>query len=69
MGMPTLEVVLLVLVDNTKADFARAVIEGITYSLYDSIKIMREAGHEINSITSIGGGLKVSSGFNFKQMF
>ena len=43
---------------HKKADFARAVIEGITYSLYDSIKIMREAGHEINSITSIGGGAK-----------
>ncbi|MCI2955328.1 xylulokinase [Staphylococcus caprae] len=43
---------------HTKADFARAVVEGITYSLYDSIKLMREAGHEINSITSIGGGAK-----------
>ena len=43
---------------HKKADFACAVIEGITYSLYDSIKIMREAGHEINSITSIGGGAK-----------
>ena len=43
---------------HTKADFARAVIEGITYSLYDSIKIMRRAGHEMNSITSIGGGAK-----------
>lgn len=43
---------------HNKADFARAVIEGIAYSLYDSIKIMRSAGHEMLSITSIGGGAK-----------
>ncbi|SUM02692.1 xylulose kinase [Staphylococcus devriesei] len=43
---------------HTKADFARAVLEGITFSLYDSIQLIREAGKEITHITSIGGGAK-----------
>ncbi|MCJ1655562.1 xylulokinase [Staphylococcus sp. NRL 16/872] len=43
---------------HTKVDFARAVLEGITYSLYDSIQLIREAGKEITHVTSIGGGAK-----------
>lgn len=43
---------------HTKADFVRAVIEGITYSLYDSIQLIRQAGNEINTVISIGGGAK-----------
>ncbi len=45
---------------HNKADFARAVLEGITFSLYDSIQLMREASKEITHITSIGGGAKSS---------
>ncbi|WP_257643434.1 FGGY-family carbohydrate kinase, partial [Staphylococcus haemolyticus] len=45
---------------HKKADFARAVLEGITFSLYDSIQLMREAGKTITHITSIGGGAKSS---------
>lgn len=44
--------------NHSKSDFARAVLEGITFSLYDSIKLMREAGKDITHITSIGGGAK-----------
>lgn len=44
--------------NHSKSDFARAVLEGITFSLYDSIQLMREAGKEITHITSIGGGAK-----------
>ncbi|MCT2595940.1 xylulokinase [Staphylococcus warneri] len=43
---------------HTKADFVRAVIEGIMYSLYDSIQLIRQAGNEINTVISIGGGAK-----------
>lgn len=43
---------------HRSADFARAVLEGITFSLYDSIQLMREAGKQITHITSIGGGAK-----------
>lgn len=43
---------------QSKADFARAVIEGITYALNDSIRLIRASGKNVNSITSIGGGAK-----------
>ncbi|MDQ0229408.1 xylulokinase [Metabacillus malikii] len=43
---------------HTKKDFARAVLEGITFSLNESIEIFRESGKTIDSITSIGGGAK-----------
>ncbi|MBU8907690.1 xylulokinase [Desertibacillus haloalkaliphilus] len=39
-------------------DFCRAIIEGITFSLNESIEILRESGKEIQSIVSIGGGAK-----------
>lgn len=43
---------------HTKKDFARAVVEGITFSLHESIEIFRESGKDIEQITSIGGGAK-----------
>ncbi|MDF0725822.1 xylulokinase [Cytobacillus sp. S13-E01] len=43
---------------HTKKDFVRAVMEGITFSLYESIYIFRESGKTINTIVSIGGGAK-----------
>src|SRR5690625_796920 len=41
-------------------DFTRAVIEGITFSLNESIQIFREQGKVINEVVSIGGGAKSS---------
>lgn len=38
--------------------FARAVLEGITFSLNESIEIFRNSGKTIDSIISIGGGAK-----------
>ncbi|MBD1381495.1 xylulokinase [Metabacillus arenae] len=43
---------------HTKKDFSRAVIEGITFSLNESIEIFRENGMEVDTIISIGGGAK-----------
>ena len=44
---------------HTLDHFARAVLEGITYSLRDSLELMRTVGNkEINKIVSIGGGAK-----------
>ncbi|MDC3412105.1 xylulokinase [Aquibacillus sp. 3ASR75-11] len=38
--------------------FVRAVLEGITFSLYESIEIFRKNGKKIDSVVSIGGGAK-----------
>ncbi|MBD8069057.1 xylulokinase [Bacillus sp. PS06] len=43
---------------HTRKDFVRAVIEGITFSLNESIEIFRENGKQIDTIISIGGGAK-----------
>ena len=44
---------------HTFDHFARAVLEGITFSLRDALELMRTAGNkEINKIISIGGGAK-----------
>lgn len=43
---------------HKRIDFARAVIEGITFSLNESIEIFRESGKKIDTIISIGGGAK-----------
>lgn len=43
---------------HKRIDFVRAVIEGITFSLNESIEIFRESGKRIDSIVSIGGGAK-----------
>lgn len=39
-------------------DMARAVIEGITFALYESIYYLRENDKKIKEMTSIGGGAK-----------
>lgn len=36
--------------------FARAVMEGITFSLHESVDMLRRAGKQIDKIISIGGG-------------
>ncbi|MFT4413952.1 xylulokinase [Fredinandcohnia humi] len=43
---------------HQKIDFVRAVIEGITFSLNQSIEIFRKSGKHIDTIVSIGGGAK-----------
>ena len=54
---------------HTKADFARAVVEGITYSLYDSIKLMRERDMRLTRLHLLEEALKVSFGYNCKPTF
>ncbi|UJL45767.1 xylulokinase [Virgibacillus sp. NKC19-16] len=41
--------------------FARAVLEGITFSLNDSVEIFRKNGKKIDEVISIGGGAKNES--------
>ena len=41
---------------HKRQDFTRAVLEGITFSLYESIEIFRRSGKLIDTIVSIGGG-------------
>lgn len=43
---------------HTRAHFARAVMEGITLSLNESIDMFRAAGKTVDTIISIGGGAK-----------
>ena len=43
---------------HTRTDLARAVMEGITFSLHESICLFREAGKTVDRIVSIGGGAK-----------
>lgn len=43
---------------HERKDFVRAVLEGITFSLNESIEIFKENGKKIESIVSIGGGAK-----------
>lgn len=43
---------------HQREHFVRAVMEGITFSLNESIQIFRDNGREINRIVSIGGGAK-----------
>lgn len=43
---------------HERKHFARAVLEGITFSLHESIEIFREHGKNIDSIVCIGGGAK-----------
>lgn len=44
---------------QTKADFTRAVLEGITFSLKDSQVLMQEiAGKKFKEVISVGGGAK-----------
>lgn len=43
---------------HRRIDFARAVMEGITFSLQESIEIFRNNGKKVETIISIGGGAK-----------
>ncbi|MGO3273853.1 MAG: xylulokinase [Staphylococcus equorum] len=43
---------------HSSGDMARAVIEGITFSLFESIKYLRDCGKDIQHVVSIGGGAK-----------
>ncbi|WP_379131280.1 xylulokinase [Paenibacillus sp. sgz500958] len=43
---------------HTLSHFARAVLEGITFSLRESIDIVRSSGKEITEVIAIGGGAK-----------
>ena len=43
---------------HTKKDFTKAVLEGITFSLNESIDIFRKNGEAIDTVISIGGGAK-----------
>jgi len=43
---------------HTRNHFVRAVMEGITFSLQESIDIFRRAGKKVESVISIGGGAK-----------
>lgn len=43
---------------HTRADLVRAVLEGITFSLHESVELLREAGRRVDTIVSIGGGAK-----------
>jgi xylulokinase len=46
---------------HERKHFARAVLEGITFSLNESVEIFRENGKNINTVISIGGGAKNES--------
>ena len=43
---------------HTRNHFMRAVVEGITFSLKESLEIIRNHGKQIDRIISIGGGAK-----------
>ncbi len=43
---------------HRRPDLVRSILEGITFSLNESISIFRESGKTIESIVSIGGGAK-----------
>jgi len=43
---------------HRREHFVRAVMEGITFSLNESLATLREMGGEVNTIISIGGGAK-----------
>lgn len=43
---------------HTRGDFARAVIEGITFSLNESVEIFRSKGKNVSKVVAIGGGAK-----------
>jgi len=46
---------------HERKHFARSVLEGITFSLNESVEIFRENGKTINTVVSIGGGAKNES--------
>ncbi|MFD1848579.1 xylulokinase [Oceanobacillus bengalensis] len=46
---------------HERKHFARSVLEGITFSLNESVEIFRENGKNIDTVVSIGGGAKNES--------
>src|SRR5699024_6637202 len=44
--------------NTTRADIKRADLEGVTFSIKDSIQIIRGEGKAVQNIVSIGGGAK-----------
>ena len=46
--------------NHSRGDFTRAVLEGITFSLNETVENFREKGKSISKIISIGGGAKSS---------
>ena len=53
---------------HNKADFARAVLEGITFSLYDSIQLMREVVKRLRILLQLVAVRKVHFGCRCKQI-
>lgn len=43
---------------HTRDNFVRAIVEGITFSLNESIEILRNSGQSLKRVVSIGGGAK-----------
>jgi len=43
---------------HTQAHLARAVVEGISFGLRDSIELMRELGLQVNEVRAAGGGAR-----------
>lgn len=43
---------------HERKDFTRSILEGITFSLNESIQIFRDNGKKVDTIISIGGGAK-----------
>ncbi|MBJ6362824.1 xylulokinase [Paenibacillus sp. GCM10012307] len=41
---------------HKRAHFARAVMEGITFSLHESVDLLRNSGKKVDKVISIGGG-------------
>ncbi len=45
-------------ISTTREDMIRAIMEGVTYGLMDSVSIMESLGVEIDEVRAIGGGAK-----------
>ncbi len=43
---------------HTKADLLRAILEGVSFSLYDCVNLLKETGAEVSDMTICGGGGK-----------
>lgn len=43
---------------HKRGDFTRAVIEGIVFSIHESVELFRNYGKSIETVISIGGGAK-----------
>ncbi|GEN88447.1 xylulokinase [Oceanobacillus sp. FSL W8-0428] len=43
---------------HERSNFTRAVIEGITFSLNESLELFRQEGKKIDTVVSVGGGAK-----------